>query len=560
MNPIHCKNSKLLTSILMGTGLVGGTVLSLFLGENGARAQSFTPDDLDDLPKPIQVRESLEPLEERLQRTITLDIRDMNIVDVIKFLALKAEFNVVISPSVEGRVTVYLTDVAIQDAMDIVFISNRLAYYVDNDIVHAMSESEFENLFGRQFANKTQVTIIRLKYTRPSYVLAALDNIKSNKGKIIIDEDTGSVVLIDTPEALAAMLDAIEEFEQPLQNYVYSLQYAEADVLANTLQSRIDSKGVGSITSDERTNQLLVRAFPSRIEEIEAIIKKLDSPTKEVLIEGRILQVVLKPKYDAGIDWQLDFRKSSLEELKKITFRNIYLNENSLATSSNLVNKFAKIGVGNFDVDQFQLAIRALEQVSDTKILSNPRILVTNGEEAKIHIGDTVPYIISTTSGTGDNAITSEDVRFVDVGLKLNVAPSINDDGFVTMRLRPEISTVVGQITSKGGGIPQVNKTELETTVMVEDGNTIIMGGLKKQDKVHSKQGLPVLMHVPIIDKIFSRTADTLEVTEIVIFITPHIVMGTESYQEVDRTIKPFKPYDEKLSANIETEDKGSGL
>jgi type II secretory pathway component GspD/PulD (secretin) len=111
------------------------------------------------------------------------------------------------------------------------------------------------------------------------------------------------------------------------------------------------------------------------------------------------------------------------------------------------------------------------------------------------------------------------------------------------MRLRPEISSVVGQITSEGGGIPQVNKTEVETTVRVKDRHTVVMGGLKKDDKVHTKKGLPVLMDMPVFGKFFGRTSDNLAITEIVIFITPHIVTGKEDYTKIRGTIKPFKSY-----------------
>ncbi|MCA9401107.1 MAG: type II secretion system protein GspD, partial [Candidatus Omnitrophica bacterium] len=332
---------------------------------------------------------------------------------------------------------------------------------------------------------------------------------------------------------------------KPLETFVYTLQYANADVVADKLRSRIDAKAVGSITPDERSNKLIVRAFPERRKEIESIVKLLDTPTKEVLVDARILQIVMKPEYDVGIDWQLDFRDSNDENLRKLSFSNFYLGQqnSSISASDSLYNNFGQIAVGDFDQDVFEMRLRSLEAVSDTKILSNPKILVTNKEEAKIHIGDTVPYIISTTSGTGDNAITSEDVRFVDVGLKLNVTPIINDDGMVTMRLRPEISTVVGTISSQGGGIPQVNKTEVETTVMVQDGNTIIMGGLKKDDKSHTKKGFPVLMDLPVFGPFFGRQSDEFNETEIVIFITPHVLYGDEDYNDMKGTIKPFKSY-----------------
>ncbi|MCA9399829.1 MAG: type II and III secretion system protein, partial [Candidatus Omnitrophica bacterium] len=132
------------------------------------------------------------------------------------------------------------------------------------------------------------------------------------------------------------------------------------------------------------------------------------------------------------------------------------------------------------------------------------------------------------------------------VGLKLNVTPKINDDGWVTMRLRPEISTVTTTVSSQGGGIPQVNKTEVETTVMVKDGNTIILGGLKKDDKSNVKTGLPGLMDMPFVGNFFGRTNDEITQTEIVIFITPNILSGKEDYTKLKGGIKPFKEYSTK--------------
>ncbi len=495
--------------------------------------------------KPIKISDVKGALSERMKRKIRLEIRDMNIVDIIKFLADEGEFNVVISPSVEGRATVFLENVSVKDVLDIVIISNRLAYKVQGNIVQVLTEQEYEAMFGKSFSDKTMVEIIHLKYSKPSYVLAALDSIKSNVGKIIIDEDTGSVVMIDTAEGIALMKAAIKEIEKPLETIVYTLQYASADVVADKLRSRIDAKSVGSIMADERSNKLIVRVFPDRKKEIEKILAKLDSPTKEVLISARILQIVMKPKYDVGIDWQLDFRDSSNSQIKKLSFSNFYLGSQNakISASDELASHYGQFAVGDFSEDAFETTVRSLEQVSDTKILSNPTVLITNNEEAKIHVGDTVPYIISTTSGTGDNAITSEDVRFVDVGLKLNVTPTINDDGYVTMRLRPEISSVVGEVSSQGGGIPQVNKTEVETTVLVKDAHTIIMGGLKKNDKVHTKKGFPVLMDLPLFGPMFGRTNDDFAKTEIVIFITPRIVTGKDDYMKVQGTIKPFKSY-----------------
>ncbi len=295
--------------------------------------------------------------------------------------------------------------------------------------------------------------------------------------------------------------------------------------------------------------------FPGRRDEVEKIIRSLDVPTKEVLIEARVLQIVFNPTYDVGMDITAPITNNgkTIFSLSSSALDEAALNAAAAGGSSadNLANNFGRIAVGNFNANQFTAAIRALQQVSDTKILSTPQILVTNNEEAKIHIGDTVPYIVATTNGTGTNAITSDDVRFVDVGLKLSVVPTINDDGMVTMKLTPEISEVVATIKSaEGSTIPQVNKTEVETSVMVKDGQTIVMAGLRNQNKVHTKKGIPGLMDIPFIGGAFSRTSDTLTNTEIVILITPHIVKGTDDYEKTIGTIKGAKTYNESIQPN----------
>jgi type IV pilus assembly protein PilQ len=523
-------------------------VLGVLLFSGGLRAYSQEGK----LPGTMLLNESKESMDERLARKIALDVRDMNIVDVLKFLAMKGEFNIVISPAVDGRTTVLLENVAIKDALDIVVVSNRLAYAINSNIVQIMTSVEYEAMYGKPFGDKTVVETLHLQYAKPSYILAALDNVKSNVGKIIIDEDTGSVVLIDTPDSIRKMRKIVSEIEQPLDTLIYNLQYAKADVVADKLRMRIDAKSVGSITADERSNQLVVRVFPGRKDEIEKIVRHLDEPTKEVLIEARILQVILKPSHDLGIDWAYMTSDHTLGNIRVMSNYNTTTQLQGATASSidtgidaqTLNNPlFAQVAIGKINVDNFLLRLRASDEVSDTKILSNPKILAVNNEESRIHIGDTVPYIISTVSGTGDNAITSEDVRFIDVGLKLNVTPTINDDGMVTMRLRPEISSIVGRLESQKGGIPEVNKTEVETTLLVEDGTTIIMAGLRKDDKSHMRNGFPGLMNLPLIGKVFSSESDSITSSEIVIFITPHILTGKDSYQKTNGTIKPSKDY-----------------
>ncbi len=490
-------------------------------------------------PTPIVIEDINADMEERLQRKITLDVRDMNVMDIIRFLALKGDFNLITSGSLQGRATFFLKSVAIKDALDIAVLSNNLAYTVEHNILRVMTEADYQAMYGKKFNDRNVVEIVRLNYAKPSYVLAALENVKSALGRLIIDEDTGSVVIIDTPESIKEMKAIIKQIEEPLVPVVFKMNYAKADVVAAKLKTMVEANKVGTISVDERTNSIVVRALPGRRKEIKKIVDMLDTPTKEVLVEARVLQVVFRPQMDFGIDWNLDFEDSDYQLLNRLNFQNVFMDEDTLSSSNNLFSNYGRLAVGDIDENQFELAIRALKQVSDTKILSNPKLLVTNNQEAKIHIGDTVPYIISTTSGTGDNAITSEDVRFVDVGLKLNVTPNISDNNWVTLVLQPEISTVTGSIESQGGGIPQVNKTLVETTVLVKDGMTVVLGGLKKENKVYTHKGVPLLMNVPVLGRLFSNKSESIESTEIVIFITPHIITGGEDWNKYRGTIQP---------------------
>ncbi len=482
----------------------------------------------------LKAQEETFSIDQRLLSKISLDARNMNIVDVINFLAKKGGFNAVISPSVNGNSSLTLNNVAIAQALNLIARTNHLAYDIDKDIVHVMSESEYQAAFGKRFNDNTEICVIHLQYAKPTYALSVLDNIKSNIGKITIDEDTGSVMLEDTPESIALMKKAIEGIERPLETITYNIKYAKAEELIAKLKTRIDAKAVGTTSADERTNQIFVHVFPGRRQEVEKIINTLDVPTQQVLIEARILQVTIKPTFNSSINWE-----ALIEHNGKNKF-----NIKTKLINDSVGNSFGQIGVGKLDIDELALQIQDLEGLSDSRILSSPRILATNNEEAKFHVGDSVPYVSTSTTGSGDTAFVIENPRFIDVGIMLTVTPTINDSGMVTMRLKPKFSSIVATLSSRQGGIPQVNSTEIETTLMVEDGTTIMMAGLRQDQKSKSKTGIPKLMNVPYADTLFSKKSENISTTELVILITPHIIKANDNEKKILGTIKSAKQYD----------------
>ncbi|HNV86716.1 MAG TPA: secretin N-terminal domain-containing protein [Candidatus Omnitrophota bacterium] len=476
-----------------------------------------------------------------LDKTIFLDLRDINVVDVLKFLALEGNLNIVTSKNVQGRSTLVLKNVTIRDALDIIVISNQLAYEIRNEIIYVMTEEEYRQVYGESYNNKRKILTRNLRYAKPSYVMTTLQSVQSSVGKVIIDEETGSVIMIDTPEKLKEMDKLIDDMEQKLETKVVRLQYADAKDVEVQMKAKLDAKSVGSVYGDSRSNQLIVTAYPDRLEEILPLIKSLDVKQKGILLEVRILQVLVNPKYDYGIDWEKAFWKNKHKSLQNLDFRGAFPISSSVSTATNL-GTVGKIAIGKITQDDFEAAINMLKQVDKTNVLANPRLMVMDRQEAKINIGDKIPYIQTTTTGTGNNVSISEEIKWVDVGLQLMVTPVINDDGFVTMKIRPEISARTGTLVSPNKNeIPIVNTTFVESNVIVKDGVTVILGGLRRHDLNEKRMGLPFLMDIPLLGELFKSRSESTKITEIVILITPKLITGGDTITNETLKIKPSK-------------------
>ncbi len=474
-------------------------------------------------------------MEAKLEKAIFLDLRDINVVDVFKFIAVQGSLNVVTSKNVQGRSTLVLKNVKIRDALDILVVSNALAYEIRENIIYIMSEDEYTQTRGKSFNDKRKVLTRMLVYAKPAYVMTALQAIQSALGKVVIDEDAGTVVMIDTAEKLTQMNALVDQLENKLETKVITLQYANAKEIEAQLKPSIDAKGVGTIMADERSNQIILSAYPGRMESLLPTVKALDKQTKAVLIEARILQLTLSPRYDYGVDWEKLFQRHN-----GLNFKGSFPID---STSGHALTDFAKIAVGHVEDEDITADIRFLKQVTNTKVLANPRMMVLNRQESKINIGDRIPYVVTTSTGTGTNVSVSEDIRFIDIGINLVVTPTINDDGYITMKIRPEISNSTGDLVTKVGNlIPKVKTTFIDTSVIVKDGVTIILGGLKRDDVTENKKGLPYLMDVPWIGGAFKSRSDTVARTEILVFITPKIVTGGQDVidQKINIKTEPF--------------------
>jgi len=229
-----------------------------------------------------------------LEDLISLDFKNIEIIDALKFLAQKSGLNIVPTQSVVGRVNLTVEDAAIQDVFDVMLRSHGLAYDKKGSIYNIMTEAEYKELYGRNFVDMREVKIFNLQYAIPEHVYNLCDSLKSDIGKIILDAESGSILIMDTPTKLAEIATVIESLEKKTTILkVFNLQYANASDIEAQLKNQLDLKKVGTIRAEERSNQLIVQTLPDRIGDIEKIIERLDQKTQEVLLDIKIIKVNL---------------------------------------------------------------------------------------------------------------------------------------------------------------------------------------------------------------------------------------------------------------------------
>ena len=470
-----------------------------------------------------------------LLRKVSLDLRDTNVADAIRYLAEKADINVAVSKNVGGRVTLSFKNVSIKDALDIVLLSNDLAAETRGEIIYVMPAKDYETLHGTKWADPREIRIFKLQYAKPTDALTLLDTLKSKVGTAVMDNESGTVVIMDTPERIAKMKEAISSMDKESLTQVFELKYAKALEVEENLKSRLDAKGIGSIKADERSNQVIITTLPKRMDEVEKIIAELDKKTRQVLIEAKIVKITLSPDFDMGIDWQYlvnEGKKHAVDIAMQFP----------IATT---ISSFGKLTAGTLAIDDYTATIKLLKTVGETKLLSSPRIAAINNEEASILIGTREAYITKTVTQGESTTTTASSVTFLDVGVQLYVTPIINEDGFVTMKIRPEVSSVGRTLTtSEGDEIPIVDTTTAQTTVMVKDGYTIIIGGLIKDETTRTTKKIPVLGDIPWLGKAFSQIDEDKEKTELVVFLTPHIITGDKDmFKWEEKEIKGMREY-----------------
>lgn len=476
---------------------------------------------------------------------ISLDLKGVDVIELFRILSQKMGLTIVPTKNVSGRVNIFLNNLSFTDALDVVLISQDLAADKKGDIINIMTAAEYERLYGKKYNEKRKFTSVKLTYAKPATIFNVLGQIKSDIGRIVVDESTGTVLLIDIPEKLKLMEDTISALDGPGDTQVFDIKYAKAADVKTQLTSVITT-GPGELYVDERSGKVVVTDLPDKMKKIKKILRAFDEPNRQVFIEAEIVQITLKKEYQrGGISWEGIFSK-----LNGLDFKGTFPIAASFTPSPLLTAANLMMSVGTLSKNKYTATMQLLETYGDTKILSRPRITAISGQEAKVMVGSREAYVSQSQSQSDVTTITSENIQFIDVGVKLNVVPTINKDDFITMKIKPEVSSVRETLTTAlKSTVPIVETAEAETTVTVKDGTMIMIAGLMKDEKRDDKSGVPWLSRIPILGAFFGSRATQNKRTEIIVFLTPHLVTGEVgiSTEEKKRSFHPdIMPQDMK--------------
>jgi type II secretory pathway component GspD/PulD (secretin) len=464
----------------------------------------------------------------RLEK-ISLDFKGVDINELFKIISAKSGMTIVTSPEVKGRITVFMDNLSFEEALDVVATMQDLAYEIKGNLARVMTTAEYEKAYGKKFGERRETRTVRLTYAKPSNVMNVITSLKSDLGKIISDDATGTIIITDTPQSMETILEAIKELDSPLETLVYDVNYAQLADMKSYLNELI-TPGVGHVISDDRSSKVIVYDLPRRLARINKLLKEFDEQSRQVLITGEIVEVEISDKFESGIEWEKIFREAHMDNL-------------DLAANFPVVpalSRYGKISIGTLEQDDYTVVMKMLSDYGKTRILTRPRVVAVNKEEAKILVGTREAYVTSSQSQGETSVVTAENINFIDVGVKLVVVPTIGTDGFITMKIRPEVSSVKEYLElTTGTRVPIVKTSESETVVKVKDGSTLVIGGLLQDEESDGSKGVSGLSRIPILGNLFSAKTKNKSKSELVIFITPRIVTGDVNPAREDKKDEP---------------------
>ncbi len=557
---------KLTPLLLAGLLLVAPAPSS---SQNAAPAAPAQPSDQIDLQK-------YRPG----QDFITLNFNNIEIPALIKVMSELTRKNFIIDERVTGKVTLMTpTRISPSEAYQVFLSALEIKGFTaveDGKVIRIIATAAARqsglrvlpdgDMRGEGFVTK----LIRMAYVNPQDISRTLTPLISKDGNLIAYPATNSLIITDSVhnikkiESLIRALDARAPEGKGKIN-VYYLRNANADDIAKVMSSLVARlpampggaqvpmgpatilEGTVTITADKATNSLIIVASPIDFETVKDVIQKLDIRRRQVYVEAAIIEMGLARQRELGFE----FQATSLNQLdsSKVTavggtnFGNIgnavvngpagFASMNGLAVGA-VKGTFTFKGVEYLNIGAL---LRALQTDGDVNVLSTPNILTTDNQKAEIMVGENVPFVTgqSQSTATGGGSILTT-VERKDVGITLKLTPQITSDDNVKLDIYQEISAITATAGLNPNIVgPSTSKRSASTTVVVKDRETMVIGGLIRDNVTSSTSKVPLLGDIPILGWLFKYKTSKVEKTNLMIFITPYIIKNEKDAEAITK-------------------------
>ena len=445
---------------------------------------------------------------------------------------------------------------------------------------------------------ESKVTVHKLKYASANDLAKKISTLLGKKGiakggaktgtqfNVIADDRLNALIIagnnlyVDKVMNLILQLDVESPPGRQEINVVY-LKNAEADTLAKVInniaegikqRARKGTKKTAAsarekiiVTADVATNSLLITAAPEDFETLKKVIEQLDIPRKQVFVEALIFEVSSDDTLKFGVEWRTtsNFTESGVQGIGGTNFGNINtVAANPFSAGTGLVVGVVDglINFGGSSYANIGGLVTALKTETGINILSTPNILTTDNHEAEIFVGENVPFIKTTSTTSGGQPISS--IERKDIGIKLRIKPQINESDYVTLDIYQEISSVrPTQVGIDASDIITAKRTT-DTTVTVKNGQNIIIGGLIKEDLQDTVNKVPILGDIPILGWLFKSTSKQKVKTNLMVFLTPHIINRAEDLtnltEERKKMMEELQNKEKNPNGKTQTESRTS--
>ncbi|MFQ5590046.1 MAG: type II secretion system protein GspD [Phycisphaerae bacterium] len=442
-----------------------------------------TQEPLPDLVTPVRLTD---------RGRIELHVVDMPLAKVLQMLSLEGRRNIVASPDIKGTVTADLYGVDFEEALEAILVANGAGYRKSGSFIFVYTQAELARIEEAN-ARKPYTQIFPL-----NYISAA-------------DAETYITPLLDEDEKVAVSPPAS----------------------AGLSSSAESAGGYGTAGGDF----LVVTARPAVIAQIERVLRQLDVRPRQVLVEATILRAELTDDNALGIDFSivggvdLEMLGATSNGITDITLGALPTERYERFNSVAMTDVAGDIPSGGLTLgiikDHVGVFLRALEQVTETTVVANPKVLALNKQKGQVIVGRRDGYL--TTTVTETQAV--QQVEFLETGTRLIFRPFIGSDGFVRVELHPEDS--VGFVNAQG--LPSEQTTEVTTNVIVRDGETILIGGLFREVTTDARKQVPGLGGIPGIGQLFRSNSDSTSREEVIILLTMHVVKDNAAYVAASR-------------------------